>query len=94
MTRRGLFNPLLWMMPASMAASYLSHDAVQIFIGGADSKLVANKMITQKVTSSTSAIYYGHNDTLGMDHVYGLLPAPHVVFPWCSPARARGCCLP
>ena len=31
----------------SLARSYLKPDAVQIFVGGADSKLVANKAVTQ-----------------------------------------------
>merc|ERR1719460_2737304 len=34
-----------------MAASYLSPAAVQVFVGGADAKLVANKAVTQHFES-------------------------------------------
>jgi len=36
-----------------MAASYLSPSAVQIFVGGSDAKLVANKAVTQKFEALT-----------------------------------------
>ena len=35
----------------SMAASYLSPSAVQVFVGGSDTKLVANKAVTQRFES-------------------------------------------
>jgi superfamily II DNA/RNA helicase len=38
-----------------LAKSYLSPNAMQIFVGGADTKLVANKSVTQKFEQLTPA---------------------------------------
>ena len=47
--RQTLFFTATWPREVKgMAASYLKNDAVQIFVGGADNKLVANKAVTQK----------------------------------------------
>ena len=47
--RQTLFFTATWPREVKgMAASYLKKDAVQIFVGGADNKLVANKAVTQK----------------------------------------------
>ncbi|KOO35986.1 dead-box ATP-dependent RNA helicase, partial [Chrysochromulina tobinii] len=54
--RQTLFFTATWPREVQqLAKSYLSPNAMQIFVGGADTKLVANKSVTQKFEQLTPA---------------------------------------
>ena len=58
--RQTLFFTATWPKEVKhMAASYLSRDAVQVFVGGADQKLVANKAVTQRFEEVRESVVRG-----------------------------------